>query len=219
MTAGVHDTNSLSAIRACDFRPERQIDLLRHRQCVHVRAQRNHWSRLSAAQNPDDAMHSTNLSLHFHAERAQMCRHQSGRAYFIAGQFRMLMNIALPSDHLRHYDKHAPLNVIMHRRHVHGALRTQRSRQHAGAQCASQERPNLRAHRRHGRSVNTHWNREQYALCGLFTNPTAKAWDWSGPSVRRSRDHVCHDFSRHRKRHALRNGRESSCKTAPEKFS
>ena len=150
MSARVHDADVLTVVRSAHLGLERQVHLLRDGQTVHVGPQRHNRSRLSAAQNANDAVHATDFRLHLHAECPQMRRNQRRRTHLIPGKLRMLMNVPPPADHLRHHRERALLDVVVHRLHIHRTLRQCRRRQHADAECASQEKPYYSAHRRLG---------------------------------------------------------------------
>ena len=103
VAAGVHHADFLAAILGRRRGLERQVDLLRHRQCVHVGAQRDRRAR---ACRPS-ACRPRRCARCPCALRCPCLRNCFGddlrRADFAVAEFRVLVEIPAPGDHLRHH--------------------------------------------------------------------------------------------------------------------
>ena len=98
--AGVHHADLLAAPRRRRLGCERQIDLLRHGQGVHVGAQRDDGTRLAARQYGHDAGVRHPFA-HRVPEALQVGGDKSRRAEFAVSELRMLVDVAAPRDHAR----------------------------------------------------------------------------------------------------------------------
>ena len=138
MPAGVHHADRLPAIGAAYRRLEWQIDLLRHRQRIHVRAQCDDRSRLAAAQDANHTM-AANFCCHLESERPQMRGNERRRAHFLTRQFRMLMNVPPPRYHLRRHRRDASIDILVHRRQIRRALSTRERNERQRKQTAGEQ--------------------------------------------------------------------------------
>src|SRR5262245_44970208 len=100
MTARVHDADGLAAKLRRYFRLERYVDLFRHRQCIHVRAQRDGRTRQRTLQHGRDAG-ETDTCFDFEAELPKSLRDDLRRAGLAIAQFRVLVKVAALRDDSR----------------------------------------------------------------------------------------------------------------------
>ena len=100
VAARVHDADFLAVPLRLRGGLERQIDLLGHRQRVHVRAQRHDRPRLAAAQHRDDASVG-HAGRDLVAELLQFVGDDLGGAQFAIAQLGMLVKVAAPGHDLR----------------------------------------------------------------------------------------------------------------------
>ena len=110
MPAGVHHADFLAVVHRADFAFERQIYQLGDRQGVHVGAQRDHRSRLAAAQHTNHAR-LPHVGRDLEAECAQMLLDERGGAHFLIRQLGMLVNVATPRHHFGHHRRHARFDL------------------------------------------------------------------------------------------------------------
>ena len=99
VAAGVHDVDFLAEVHALGLGGKRHIDLLLHRQRIHVGTQRHHRAGLGTLEQADHAGHR-HAGLHFHAELAQMVSNQARGARFQIAQFGVFVDVATPCDQL-----------------------------------------------------------------------------------------------------------------------
>ena len=102
VTARVHDADILPLILARHGRRVRQTRFFRHRQRVHVGAQRHHFAGLSAA-GPVAVQDSDHASVrdtgrHFDVERLEVRRHQRRGANLVIGELWVFVNVSMPGD-------------------------------------------------------------------------------------------------------------------------
>ena len=100
VTAGMHHPDRLAAIGAHDLRCERQPGLLGHRQCIHVGADRD--ARPGPA-SLEDRGHAggRDAGARLQTQGPQLIGDEFRGADLMRAEFRMLMQVATPFDHLR----------------------------------------------------------------------------------------------------------------------
>ena len=98
--AGVHHADFLPVVGRLHRRLERHVDLLDHRQRVHVRAQRHYASRLAALEDADYAG-VRDGRLHLDAERFEAIGDQLRGAELAVAELGMLVDVAAALDDLR----------------------------------------------------------------------------------------------------------------------
>ena len=100
VAAGVHHADALAVPFGTHLRCKRQIDLLRHRQGVHIGPQRDHRAGHAALEQADDAGVGHAGADLVEAERAQVLGDDAGGAEFAIAEFGVLVQVAPPGDHL-----------------------------------------------------------------------------------------------------------------------
>ena len=79
--------------------------------CIHIGAERDDRTRLSAAQDSDDAV-ASDAGLDLEAERLEVCGDERGGAGLLEGELGMLMDVAPPLDELRRKGRRPLLDVV-----------------------------------------------------------------------------------------------------------
>ncbi len=100
VAAGVHHADLLATIFRRRGRLERQLRLLGHRQRIHVRPQRDHGPGAAPAQHADHAGMG-DPGRHLHAQRLEVSGDLACRPELSIAEFRVLMKIPPPGEHLR----------------------------------------------------------------------------------------------------------------------
>ena len=95
---GVHDTHFLAVPVAARLAGKGQVDFLRHRQAVHVGAQRHHGAGQRALQQPHHAGVGDAGAHLVQPQRLQVQGHDLGGAEFAVAQFGVLVQVAPPGD-------------------------------------------------------------------------------------------------------------------------
>ncbi len=99
VATGVHHPDGLAAVGGRGLGGERQAGLFGYRQGIHVRTQRHPRSRLAALDDRGDAVES-DAGLRLQAQLAQVRGDLRGGAFLAVGQFRVLVEVASPGQHL-----------------------------------------------------------------------------------------------------------------------
>ena len=111
MSAGVHHADVHALPHRAHLALEGKVDLLGHRQRVHVGAERDNRPRLAAAQYADNTG-PADLRFHLEAKGTQMVGNQGRRSNLIEAEFGMLVDIAPPGDDLGHHLHHACVDFL-----------------------------------------------------------------------------------------------------------
>ena len=99
MSAGVHQVDLTPKIFAFGLGGERQAFRLLDRQCVHVGAQSHHRPRLAAFEDRDDTG-TCDTGFDVKPQFGEVLGNESRRPCFLLPKFRVLMDVAPPSNQL-----------------------------------------------------------------------------------------------------------------------
>ena len=99
VAAGVHDADRLAVPLRLHLRGEREVDLLGHRQRVHVGAQRHHRAGQRALQQADHAGVGDAGAHLVEAEPLQVLGDDAGGAELAVAELGVGMDVASPGDH------------------------------------------------------------------------------------------------------------------------
>ena len=112
VTACVHYADALTVVFRGNRGLEGNLDLLGHRQRVHVGPQRHHRTRALAAQHADDSRLG-HAGAHFQPEALQLRGDDARRPHLTVAKLGMLVQVAAPGDHLRIDIGGAPIDLLM----------------------------------------------------------------------------------------------------------
>ena len=112
VAAGVHHADLATVVLGASGGLERNIDLLGHRQRIHVGPKGHDGTRLAAAEHGNDAGVG-HVRANLQAEAAQVVGDDLGRPRLAIPQFGVLVEVATPGDDLGHHLRCGAVNLLV----------------------------------------------------------------------------------------------------------